>query len=307
MKKKLIRPARRLFAALAALFLLPYAVTLAWSGKVTGMAREDAMDSGRIVYLSGGRGYVDAEEYLIGAVAGQIPMDYETEAVKAQAIIARTWLYRQMDGGRVSVDDLNMEYLTEDKLEELWGEADFLEYYEKARRAVEETAGMVILSDGRMIEPLFHRISAGKTRAGDSAHPYLQSVDSDADIEADGYLTVKEWTPEEFAALVSEWNGSAAAQDGAEFQLVSHDGAGYVSEYQIGGHVYSGDEVREMLSLPSPAFSLGWHEGRIRAVCRGQGHALGLSQYGASRLAREGRSAEEILKYYYQDITVESV
>ena len=111
--------------------------------------------------------------------------------------------------------------------------------------------------------------------------------------------------------------GGGFAGDGAEgadsadriletMQLVSRDSSGYVAEYQIGSHVYTGEEIRQLFGLPSLSFRFENHEGNIRAVCEGQGHALGLSQYGAHHLASEGLSAEEILRYYYHGITVES-
>ena len=313
------RRARAFLLAGSAALLLPYAATLALSGHIIDLTETEPSAGGRRVYVDGRQGYVDAEEYLIGVLARQIPMDYEPEALKAQAIAARTWLWRQMDGaGQIAVSASDTEYLTEAGMEELWGEANFVAYYEKARRAVEETAGQVILCDGQLIEPLFHRASAGRTRDGDSAHPYLQSVDSGYDIEAEDYLTVKEWTPEEFEALVNgDRNGDTAeSRDNGgiagggrlsdTLQLVSQDSAGYVAEYQIGSHVYTGDEVRQMLSLPSSAFTLKKHEENIQAVCRGQGHGLGLSQYGAQHLALEGWSAAEILSYYYHGTAIGS-
>ncbi len=311
---------QKLLLTAAVVLLMPYVATLAISGNVLGTVREESPYSGRRVYLDGQGGYVDAEEYLIGVVALQIPMEYEIEAVKAQAVIARTWLYRRMDGnGQVSVSELNRytgentAYLPEEGIRKLWGEEHFPEYYEKARRAVAETAGQVICYDGELIEPLFHRASAGQTRSGGLAYPYLQAADSSFDVEAEGYLTVKEWTPEEFAALAA---GAAEKDAGGEIagdadrilaslQLVSRDSSGYVAEYQIGSHIYTGEEVREIFGLPSLSFTFRNHEGNIQAVCEGQGHALGMSQYGAHHLAMEGLSAGEILEYYYHAITIE--
>ena len=333
----------RWIAILCTAFLLPYTVTLAWSGTARGFVSQETASGGRRIYLDGMSeaedpafsnqlagvsaigGYVDAEEYLIGVVARQIPMEYEPEALKAQAIVARTWLYRQMDGRKeITASELdegsygrteewaegNRNRLTEDGMNEtLWDERHLAEYYEKARQA-----RLVICCDGKLIEPLYHAVSAGRTRQGDSACPYLQAVDSSADLEAESFLTVNEWTEEEFATLVTSYSNSKGYSIGFStdsdqladtLQLISRDVSGYVTEYQIGSHSYTGDEVREMLSLPSSAFTLNEYSGRIRAVCQGQGHGLGLSQYGANRLALDGQSAEEILHYYYHGITVE--
>lgn len=87
-------------------------------------------------------------------------------------------------------------------------------------------------------------------------------------------------------------------------QLVSRDKAGYVKEIQIGAHIYTGEEIQAALGLPSAAFTLEEHEGMVRAVCKGIGHGYGLSQQGAHGMAQEGKTAEEILKYYYQNIKI---
>ncbi len=405
--------ALRIAAAVGAALLLPYAVTLIWSGSLRGVTLQEEAAGGRRIYLddaafaAGGTegaemsgllsgapaagGYVDAEEFLIGLVVREISPEYEEEALKAQAIIARTWLYRQMDGrNEIAASELflnsgwtqgegaaqqgktsqngaevqqgkNLQNLTAIQQEvsaqmtavvrdgtvvsgetvTSWDESRLTEYYEKARRAVEETAPLVICYDGKFIEPLYHAVSAGRTRAGDSACPYLQPVDSSEDLMAENFLTVTEWSAEAFEQLVTAYAddklgynannitgystvyssdtdsfadsgaGSAAGPESgsgrlaASLQLISRDDSGYVTEYQIGSHTYTGDEVREMLALPSAAFTLEEYAGRIRAVCQGRGHGLGLSQYGANRRALAGEKAEEILKYYYHHVTIE--
>lgn len=339
---------RRMWIGCLAALLLPYVVTLAWSGGVGGVNGDGMtggsryIDSGNggssgsgdfyigkmgghhgNIYLSGGKkGYLDVETYLLGVVARQIPADYEPETLKAQAIIARTYIYRQMDGkDGISEEELGLSYLEESQMESLWGSKRFVEYYERISQAVRETAGMVMVWEGEedgngeeLPEPLFHRASAGFTRQGDAAHGYLQPVDSRWDTEAEGYLTIMEWEPEEVVKLLKE-----AAETGGEeiqltegqvmetTQLVGRDSAGYVNEIQIGAHIYTGDEVRLALGLPSAAFTLEVHEEKIRAVCKGIGHGYGLSQYGANAMAKEGKSAQEILNYYYQNIAIISL
>lgn len=330
---------QRMWIGCLAALLLPYVVTLAWSGGVGGVSGDGMTGGNRYdgsqgeyhgsIYLSGEKkGYLDVETYLVGVVARQIPADYEPEALKAQAIIARTYIYRQMDGrDGISEEELGLSCLEESQMESLWGSRRFVEYYEKISQAVKETAGMVLVLEGEgngdgngagngeeFPEPLFHRASAGFTRQGDEAHSYLQSVDSRWDMEAEGYLTIMEWEPGEAVKLLKE----AAAADGEELsltegqvmetlQLVGRDSAGYVNEIQIGAHIYTGDEVRVALGLPSAAFTLETHEEKIRAVCKGIGHGYGFSQYGGNAMAKEGKSAQEILNYYYQNIAIISL
>ena len=313
----------RIWIGILAALLLPYVVTLAWSWGVNGtdksgfgeggalwMRQEEGEDSGKRIYINNGqKGYVDVETYLVGIVARQIPAEYEPEAIKAQAIIARTYIYGKMEGKTEAAEaDLGLNYLGETQMESMWGREKFVEYYDKISEAVKETRGLVMAlgqEDGQMerMEPLFHRASAGTTREGDEAHPYLKSVDSHWDVEAEGYLTVTEWEPSEVVRLLSEAD-LTEEQVMATFQLVGREKGGYVKEIQIGAHIYSGEEIRQALSLPSSSFTMEEREGKIRIICKGIGHGYGLSQYGADAMAREGKGAEEILKYYYQNIVI---
>lgn len=374
-----MRLGRRMMGVLA-VFLLPYVVTLAWSGGAGGVYGNgmkgrggasdgwpggtgglfggDRMsgwgdslsggagdsyrgeqgsygaagrdggkpDSGQVVrkkiYIgSGQQGYLDVETYLIGIVARQIPAEYGLEALKAQAIIARTYILGQMEGKtEIKEEELGLKYLEEEQMESLWGRQNFVEYYDKISQAVRETGGLVmVLDEGEeqeeihlVPEPMFHRASAGYTRDGGEGYPYLKSVASPRDVEAEGYLTVTEWEPEEVIRLMKEGAAKAGREEQEltkeqvmdTVQLVSRDGAGYVKEIQIGAHIYTGDEIRLALGLPSAAFTLEEHEGMLRAVCKGIGHGYGLSQKGADAMAEEGKNAEEILKYYYQNIII---
>ncbi len=301
------------FCAVAVLF--PYVFTLVASGGVHGMSGgtrggsfgEEAWESGRRVYLEG-RGFVDGEEYLVGVVARQMPADYEPEALKAQAIVARTFLYRQMgDEREIRASDLNLEGMGEEQMEKMWGSPRFLEYYEKVRGAVEGTKGQVMVWEGQCVEPMFHRASAGRTRDGDEGHPYLAGADSGEDVEMDGYLTMTVWTAEEFLELVKgmpQGDNVRKEQIPDSIQVIERDGAGYVTQIQIGSHSFDGEAVREALGLPSAAYTLEGYEEGVRAVCRGRGHGYGLSQYGAHVKATGGMKAEEILSYYYKNIEI---
>lgn len=307
---------RRFLLGFLVVLLFPYVVTLAWSGAAGGLAgpdgeKEDRSSelSGRRIFLEQGqKGYVDTEEYLIGAVAGQIPAEYEPEALKAQAILARTYILRQMgDEEEISESLLDPEHTREADLISLWGQEHMAEYYGKIKQAVKETEGMILVWEGQPVEPLFHRVSAGATRNGDSAHPYLQSADSHFDVEAENYLSVTDWEPSDFATRISgieEGYTVDAATAAESVQMVERDDSGYVEQIQIGSHVYTGEQVRAALELPSPAFTVSSREGKIQTVCRGIGHGLGMSQYGACRMAAEGKTAEEILKHYYKNVEI---
>lgn len=300
---------KKIGTAILISFLFPYIITLTVSGTAAAEQSKEAGQSGQKIYLDREEGgYVDLEDYLPGVIARQIPADYEPEVLKAQAILARTYIRKQMgDGKEIAESALDLDFLEEEQLKALWGTDRFVEYYKKMESAAEDTAGMVIAWNGELIDPLFCRASAGKTRSGDSYHPYLASADSARDVEADGYLQVVTWSKEEFARLLSALpEGEAITADMVPgcVQVVSRDGAGYVEEIQIGSVLHSGDRVQYALGLQSPDFSIEEYQGGVRAVSSGIGHGYGLSQYGGNVKAKEGWTAQDILEYYYKNIVL---
>ncbi|WP_442914657.1 SpoIID/LytB domain-containing protein [Lacrimispora sp.] len=290
--------------------LLPYIVTLAWTGKIEEQKKAPVITSGKRILLDrkGGQSYMDAEEYLPGVVARQMPADYGKEALRAQAIIARTYLYKKMDGQtEIKESELHMEYLEESEMKKQWGSESFVTSYQAVEEAVRSTAKTVMMYDGKLADPLFHRASTGRTRAGDENHPYLQPVDSGRDVEAEGFLTVAVFTREEFAEKINRISGEVpikADQVPESIQIISRDEGGYVEQIQIGTRTFTGEEVQYALGLSSPAYGFEEYEGNIRAVTQGIGHGFGMSQYGARCKAEEGWTAEKILPYFYKNIVL---
>lgn len=289
--------------------LIPYVVTLAWTGRIEG-GKSVSGEIKRTVVLDRGAApaAVDLEEYLIGVTALQIPASYEEETLKAQAVIARTYLCKQMgDEKQIAESALDLDYLEESRMEEVWGQEHYLEYYRKIRDAVQSTGGQVITCDGVLIDPLFHRISAGQTRDGDDLHPYLRSADGHLDVEAENYITLTVFTREDFAARLNGMGDPpelVPEQALESIQIVEKDGAGYVTAVQAGSKTYGGEEIKNALGLPSCAFSFEDYEGNIRCVTKGIGHGYGFDQYGADLKAKEGWKAEELLKFYYKNIII---
>ncbi len=310
---------RFLWAALAGV-LIPYGGSMMWTGSVRGEElrfRQQRETSGteRILLDRGGSSYyVGLEDYLPGVLARQIPADYEPEALKAQAVIARTYIRGQLESAgeaELAESALDLDYLETEQLKRLWGTDQFPEYYQKMENAVTETKGKVMRWEGACIQPLFCRASAGQTRAGDEDCPYLQSVECPADQNAPGAEQTLSLSPREAAAAINgipESGGiSRSVREEAllgELQIISRDSAGYVEELQIEGANYRGEEVQYALGLQSACFSLRTEDGRLRAEARGIGHGYGLSQYTANELAKEGWLAEDILAYFYKNIVI---
>ena len=280
---------RIIWAAVIGL-MVPYVGTLAWTGTIRG-------------------------EYLPGVIARQMPVEFEPEALKAQAIIARTYICRQMEAAgeeeEIEESSLDMDYLESDQLKRLWGSSRFPQYYQKLESAVKATSGMVMTYEGKCIEPMYCRAAAGMTRNGDFAHPYFQSLECPNDVEAEGYMQILALSKEDFAARINsipQTSSSSRQIDPSQIpdsiQIAARDEAGYIEELQIGGYSYTGEEVQYALGLQSAAFTLEPYEEQIRAASKGIGHGYGLSQWTANQKAKEGWKAEDILGYFYKNITL---
>lgn len=339
---------RRFWWAVLALTAGPYIGTLAWTGTIRGeeIFEEQREDLGAYrILLDRGSGsyYINMEEYLPGVVAMQMPVSYESEALRVQAIIARTYIRRQMEASgtfqseaavgetgvsqpeaapaegvsrpepvrEIAESALDLDYMEQEQLRRLWGTSEFPQYYQKLEQAVKSTEGMVLTYEGSLIDPMFFRLSAGMTREGDFLHPYFQNVDCPEDMEADGFVELKTFSGDEAAAAVNSIpqgeTGPRQVSAGDlpdQTQIISRDQAGYVEEIQIGNYMYTGEEIQYAFGLSSSCFSLESYEGGVRFTVKGSGHGYGLSQNTANEKAKEGWTAEDILAYFYKNVLI---
>lgn len=288
MKEFLKKDLQPVFVIFGLSIVFAYVVTLLWTGQIE-MPDSQIQYSGKTILTDGEE--LDLEEFLVRVIAAQIPGEYEPAALEAQAILSRTYLYKMIkDAGQISAKELGVVYAAERSIPK--------EYLERYRNAVKKTAGRTIMSEGEYIEPMFHRAAVERTRTGDEAHKYLQSVESD-DVEAAGYLTITVWEKKKLAESI----GISSAESLLEsIQIVEREENGYINTLQIGGNLYTGEEIAAKLSLNSTCFSFEAYEDRIRIVTKGIGHGFGMSQWGANRFAASGKNAEEILSCFFQNI-----
>ena len=212
-----------------------------------------------------------------------------------------------------SVADSGLECYTEQELKKVWG-TSYESNMEKLRQAVEETSGEILTCEDQTIQAAYHYAANCKTRnasevPGQEDYIWLQSVDSEDDMLADGFLNVSYMEKQDFVnALAPIFQDEVLDVDqmpGA-LELSKRDSAGYVTEVTYGTTVANGEAVRQALHLNSACFYLSELDGKIRIVTKGIGHGLGLSQYGANELAKQGKNCREILTYYYTGVSIES-
>ncbi len=253
-------------------------------------------------------------EFLPGVVRGEMLPAFESEALKAQAVAERTFLCYQLGVGKPAHPQADIctdpgccsAYLSAEAARRSWG-AKFDELNEKICAAVAATDGVVALYDGQPILAVFHSSSDATTAASGDVWtadlPYLRSVTTpESSHSVPNYYSVKTLSREDFRATF------AAAYPEADFSGTwvtgrTENDSGRVETITIGGVTVSGNAVRSLYGLRSSSFTVSVGE-EVTFSVTGYGHGVGMSQYGANELARQGRTYEEILRHYYTDITL---
>ena len=245
---------------------------------------------------------MELESYVLRVVLGEVPADFETEALKAQAVVARTFALKLGDSGRhggavCTQSSCCQAYRTEEIYLQKGGTEEKLE---KVRAAVEATRGQVLTYGGELINATYFSCSGGSTEDAVAVWgydvPYLQSVQSPGEEDAAAYYREKTFTPEEFSkALGVRLEGKPKKW----FGKVTYTAGGGVETMTIGGVRYKGTTLRSLLGLRSTMFTVAIEQGNIVVCMKGYGHRVGMSQYGADAMALEGSSYAEILAHYY--------
>ncbi|MGE6630335.1 stage II sporulation protein D [Bacillus sp. NPDC077027] len=257
---------------------------------------------------------IPLEEYVIGVVASEMPADFETEALKAQALAARTYIVRQMIADKAVkspkgslVDDTQMfqVYKNKQELKKIWGK-DYDWKLKKITQAVASTQGKVLTYDDKPIDASFFSTSNGQTENAEAYWkneiPYLKSVDSKWDTASPKFKNTKTIKVTEFQQKLGvTLNNSDKVGD-----ITTRTPGHQVAKAVINGKTLTGRDIRESLALHSADFTWQRKGNEIIITTKGYGHGVGMSQYGAHYMAQSGKKVEEIVKHYYQGIKIES-
>ena len=253
---------------------------------------------------------MDMQEYLIGVVAAEMPAGFAPEALKAQAVAARSYaLYcagSDKHGNAQVCTDFNccQAWISQEDMRENWGEA-FEENYKKISSAVNETAGQYLSYEGQPVFAAFHSSSAGATEdCGNvwNSRPYLVSVESpESETNVPNFISTLECAPIDFRDCVLSLKPEADFTGSEETWIgeTERDDSGRVSYIILGNVKIKGTEIRELFSLRSTYFELQYIDGKFLFTVKGFGHGVGMSQYGAKLMAERGESYTEILAHYY--------
>ncbi|QTN00841.1 stage II sporulation protein D [Sediminibacillus dalangtanensis] len=257
---------------------------------------------------------VPLEEYVTHVVASEMPAEFELEALKAQALAARTYIVNHLTldpdenpkGADVTDTVQHQVYKNEEELREIWS-SDYTWKMKKIVEAVAETKGEIVTYENQPITPAFFSTSNGYTEDSENYWegelPYLRSVASPWDKESPKYLDQQIFTTaevEEALGIKIDNNAAAAAE-------IERTKSQRVASITIGGKSFSGREVREKLELRSSDFEVEQKKDHLIFTTKGYGHGIGMSQYGANGMAKEGKTYKQILQYYYKGADINKI
>lgn len=246
---------------------------------------------------------IELEEYLIGVVAGEMPAAFNSEALKAQAIIARTYTLKAISQNKKLTDSVSTQiYIDNGQMQAKWG-SDYTKYYNKIKSAVDSTSGLYITYNGGYIDAVYFSTSNGYTEDAKYVWgndiPYLKSVESKWDIGTTSYSKRVNKTFGEVSNILG-FN----VDENTKIKNIIRNESNRITSITIGDKTYTGVQIRTLFNLNSADFDIEITSSGFTFTTRGYGHGVGMSQYGANGMANAGYSYEEIIKYYYQGVSI---
>lgn len=262
---------------------------------------------------------MEIEEYLRGVVAAEMPASFEKEALKAQAVAARSYALYRMENptaehpqAAVCTDFSHCKaYKTDVELKTGWGSKSS-EYSDKIAQAVYQTAGEVITYNGEVAMAVFHS-QAGSGRTENSKDvwggevPYLISVESHGENTAPNFYSTAIFPFSEFKEKLLSKNGGVVINSPEDIGEIQVSEGGSVKSIKIGGIEFTGRDIRSLFGLRSSCFKIKADESNVTFEVTGYGHGVGMSQYGANTMAKEGYNYIQILTHYYTGTKIEGV
>lgn len=261
--------------------------------------------------------YMQLEDYLVGVVGAEMPAEFPLDALKAQAVAARTYVVKRISAGGVDnpihagadvCDDHRhgQAWLSREELKKRWGTVRYYSYYYKVKRAIDETRGQVLTYQGELIDPAYHASCGGRTENAEDVWkyqvPYLKSVACPYDSDPNPVQTASfsfEQVDQALGTSLSAVPAAGKEKPARDFKLVEKTAAGRPKILQIGSRQFPAVAVRDLLGLRSTRFSWDIEGDTVTFTTTGYGHGVGLCQYGARGMAEHGYNYRIILGHYY--------
>ena len=261
---------------------------------------------------------VKLDEYIANVVSAEMPVDYELEALKAQAVVARTYtIYKITTSKKHDTADICdkstccQAWISKEDRFKRWDEDKRISNWNKIMQAVNDTAGKIISYEGKPINAFFHSNSGGKTEVpfyvwGGTGYPYLQVVETSGEDNYSQYSSKAKFTKEEFIEKIKKEYEDFKIDFKEEncIEIIERDESNRVATVKIGNLNLSGVETRTLLGLRSANFTIEISEKEILFKVIGYGHGVGMSQTGADALAKQGKNYEDIIKHFYTGVKI---
>lgn len=262
------------------------------------------------------------EDYIAGVVSAEMQANFNEEALKAQAVAARTYYFSKRiapcsdaKGGEICNSTHCQVYLSKDERMTSWAKSEAEKNWNKIVNAVESTKGQVLIYDGQIVKyPQFFATSSGKTESAvdvlSNEVPYLQSVDSPGEEIANKYETSIDVKMTELVNKINKAYPKANLTVGnvaLKISIATRTDGGAVKEIKLGEESISGVKFRELFGLNSANFTLEFSKDSIKINCKGYGHGVGMSQWGANAMGKTGVSYDNILKHYYTGVEIDKI
>ncbi len=260
---------------------------------------------------------IEIEDYLPGVVAAEMPVSFEIEALKAQAVAARSFIVSRISSP--SKDHSNATvcnnpnhckaYLSEDEVKSLWAAGERENYWSKIKKAVSSTSGEYMVHNNEVIEAFFFAGSNGRTENSEDvwgeSRPYLKSVESPEDTSNPKLCSTEEFSLSDAYLRLSKANPDFKVSS-APFKIsnIEYTEGKNIKSLTINETSFSGKEIRNIFGLKSSAFNISVQNNSVKFEVIGSGHGVGMSQYGANYMAQNGKKYTEILSHYYTNIQI---
>ncbi len=266
---------------------------------------------------------MDIETFLYGVLSAEMSSDFSEEALKAQAVAARTYIIYKKEnnmtkghkGADICTDSNHCQaYFSYDELKKNKGDDWIKESYPKIKKAVDDTKGHILIYDEKAILPLYFSTSSGKTENCEevfsSQYPYLKSVSSPYEEQSPRYYTETKINKNKFVnALNKSYSNISLSVDNLinQIKVLERTNAGSVKTIQIGNKKLTGRNIRTLFGLNSANFDIGFENDTIVFKVKGYGHGVGMSQWGAEGMAQKNYKYYDILCHYYTGIEIKDI
>lgn len=262
----------------------------------------------RVLHEDGSIDVIPFEEYTLGVLAGEMPVNFELEALKAQAVAARSYVLKKMEQNKNQDYDvvdtvMNQVYVSDESLREKWKDS-YDEKINKLKQAIIETKGEYLTYNNEVVEAFFFSTSTGKTENSEEvfvqALPYLRSVDSSWDSKVSPVFN--ETTTLSLSDFYQKLN--LEYDDLLNIEILETTSTGRIKRIKINDKEFTGNDVYKALKIRSTFFEIKKIDNNVVITTKGYGHGVGMSQYGAEGMAKEGYTYDQILKHYYKDVEI---